>query len=253
RCCIDFRRLNAVTKRDVTPLPRVDDLLQKLSPEKVFTGVDMWKVYWQVPLHDDDVEKTAFNTPFGLYEWLFMPMGITNGGATYEAMMQEIFQEHLYTRVVVYLDGVFIFSDSEDAHLEDVMAVFKTLRSSGAQGEGGQGITLPGGNKMSGVQGVLPLVKKGGPDKDREVPYTRKGIQSFLGMVMYYRGFVPYLSDKAGLLNDLLKKGRDPGRDWSREHDCAIEEIKAAFSDAPLLALYDPSNRLLLQTDSTVL
>ncbi|CAN0059319.1 unnamed protein product, partial [Heterosigma akashiwo] len=53
RCCIDFRRLNAVTKRDVTPLPRVDNLLQKLSPEKVFTGVDMWKGYWQVPLHDD--------------------------------------------------------------------------------------------------------------------------------------------------------------------------------------------------------
>ncbi|CAM9721378.1 unnamed protein product, partial [Heterosigma akashiwo] len=75
RCCIDFRRLSAVASA-TSPPARVGDLLQKLSPEKVFTGVDMWKGYWQVPLHEDDVEKTAFNTPFGLYEWLFMPMGL---------------------------------------------------------------------------------------------------------------------------------------------------------------------------------
>ena len=82
-------------------------------------------------MHPDDVHKTAIRTPLGSYEWLVMPMGLTNAGATYQAMMQEILQEHLYKRVVVYLHDVFIFSDNEDDHLQDVMAVFRTLHDAG--------------------------------------------------------------------------------------------------------------------------
>jgi hypothetical protein len=82
-------------------------------------------------MEEDDIEKTAFNTPFGLYEWLFMPMGLTNSGATYQAMMEEILAPHLYQCVIVYVDDVFIFSDTEDQHAEDVAKVFRTLHDAG--------------------------------------------------------------------------------------------------------------------------
>ncbi|CAM9977536.1 unnamed protein product, partial [Heterosigma akashiwo] len=100
-------------------------------------------------------------------------------------------------------------------------------------------------------EGIPRLVKKVDQIKTREVPHARKGIQSFMGMVMYYRSFVLYLSEKTAPLNGLLNKGKDAKRDWGREHDRTIEEIKAAFSDALLLARYDPTKRLLLQTDSS--
>ncbi|CAM9931531.1 unnamed protein product, partial [Heterosigma akashiwo] len=169
--------------------------------------------------------------------------------------MQEILQEHLYKRVVVYLDDVFIFSDNEDDHLQDVMAVFRTLHDAGLKTRPDKTQLFREEIKCLGFnitkEGIRPLVKKVDQIKTREVPHTRKGIQSFMGMVVYYRGFVPYLSDKAAPLNDLLKKGRDPGKDWGAEHDQAVAEIKEAFSKAPLLARYDPSKRLLLQTDSS--
>ena len=74
RCCIDFRGLNGVTKRNAHPIPRTNDVLDTLASAKIFTSVDMFKGFWQVPMVEGDIEKTAFITPGGLYEWLFMPM-----------------------------------------------------------------------------------------------------------------------------------------------------------------------------------
>ncbi|CAN0143704.1 unnamed protein product, partial [Heterosigma akashiwo] len=81
---------NSITKVPRVPVPLIDDVLHALSEATVFTSIDMYKGYWQVPMADEDKEKTAFNTPYGHWEYLYMPMGCVNGTATYQAMMEEI-------------------------------------------------------------------------------------------------------------------------------------------------------------------
>ncbi|CAM9663870.1 unnamed protein product, partial [Heterosigma akashiwo] len=110
RCCCDFRQLNSVTKRDMTPLPLVNDILRQISGAKWFTAVDAAKGYWQIGMHQDSIEKTAFNTPFGLFELLAMPMGLTNSAACFQKMITEVMGPLLYEYCLVYLDDIFIFS-----------------------------------------------------------------------------------------------------------------------------------------------
>ena len=87
---MDYRDLNSVTKRNAHPIPRTDDIVHKLGTTKYYTSVDMmFKGFWQVSIHGPDIKKTAFITPWGLYEWLNMPMGLMNSGATFQAMMEE--------------------------------------------------------------------------------------------------------------------------------------------------------------------
>ncbi|CAN0141093.1 unnamed protein product, partial [Heterosigma akashiwo] len=112
RAASDFRRLNAITKRGVHPLPMPGRYPDGPVWAQLFTSVDMYKGYWQVPMLEADMEKAAFNTPAGLYEWMFMPMGLASASATYQAMMEEILAQFLFKCVVVYLDGVFIYSNS---------------------------------------------------------------------------------------------------------------------------------------------
>ena len=105
--------------------------MDTLASAKIFTSVDMFKGFWQVPMVEGDIEKTAFITPGGLYEWLFMPMGLMNAGATFQSMMEEILAPVLWKYCVVYLDDVFIYSDNMEDHLQHVDEVLGLLERAG--------------------------------------------------------------------------------------------------------------------------
>ncbi|GBC37403.2 uncharacterized protein LOC114968091 [Rhizophagus irregularis DAOM 181602=DAOM 197198] len=129
RLCIDYRKLNAITKADAYPLPRIDDMLESFSNATWFTTLDLASGYWQVAMDPADIEKTAFITPFGLYEFLVMPFGLAYTPGTFQRLMNRILQEYLGKFVAVYLDDVIIYSKGTlEQHLDHLRQVFETLR-----------------------------------------------------------------------------------------------------------------------------
>ena len=132
RFCVDYRGLNAVTKADVHPLPRIDDLLDKLGRAKCFSTLDLAAGYWQIKVKSDSQEKTTFITHQGLYEFKVMPFGVMNAPAVFQQLMQKVLSRLMTGPedfVAVYLDDVIVFSQSLQAHLEHLTKVFDCLKA----------------------------------------------------------------------------------------------------------------------------
>ncbi len=124
RFCVDYRRLNSVTKPDTFPLPRIDNLLDQLGAAKYFSTLDLASGYWQVPMHPDSVEKTAFATLQGLYEFWVMPFGLTNAPGVFQRVMVKVLAglnpEDRPEYVVAYIDDILVFSRTLEDHLRQV-------------------------------------------------------------------------------------------------------------------------------------
>ena len=122
RFCVDYRALNAVTKTDSFPLPRIEGLLDQLGESKYFSTLDLASGFWQIRMDPSTQEKTAFVTHQGLYEFRVMPFGLTNAPAVFQRLMQQVMAPLKSTSrpdyVSVYLDDILIFSRSLEEHLQ---------------------------------------------------------------------------------------------------------------------------------------
>lgn len=135
RFCVDYRSLNSVTKPDLFPLPKITDLLDQLGRSRYFSTLDLKSGYWQIKVHTDSQEKTAFITHKGLFEFKVMPFGVTNAPAVFQRLMQRVLSglqsESAAEFVSVYLDDVIVFSETLSDHLNHLRTVFDRLRQSG--------------------------------------------------------------------------------------------------------------------------
>ena len=127
RFCIDFRKLNSITKKNTYPLPRIDDTIDRLAFAKFFTTLDLITSYWQVEVNEEDKEKTAFATRKGLFEFNRMPFGLSNAPATFQAAMDSTLSDLILLCCLVYIDDIIIYSLDFETHLKDIEAVFKRL------------------------------------------------------------------------------------------------------------------------------
>ena len=126
RFCVDYRRLNVVTKRNAYPLPNIDRALNEVAKHKWFCSIDLRDGFWQIPVHPKSIEKTAFTTPFGLYEFLVMPFGLTNAPATFQAFIDDLLEPHRnITRGLI--DDICDFADTREELKQRTAAVLKSL------------------------------------------------------------------------------------------------------------------------------
>jgi hypothetical protein len=128
RMCVDYRALNKITIRDRYPLPRIDDLFDKLRGATVFSSLDLQSGYYQVQIPEEDVPKTAFVTHMGQFQYRVLCLGLTNAPSTFQRMMNDIFAEHLGKFVLVYLDDLLVFSRTPEEHYRHLQLVFDLLR-----------------------------------------------------------------------------------------------------------------------------
>lgn len=133
RFCVDYRHLNKITKKDVYPLPRIDDALDCLHGAQYFSSIDLRSGYWQIAVDPLDREKTAFVTPDGLYHFKVMPFGLCNAPATFERMMDSLLRGLKWSTCLCYLDDVIVFSPTFDSHLQRLSTILEVFRNAGLQ------------------------------------------------------------------------------------------------------------------------
>ncbi|GBG89253.1 hypothetical protein CBR_g48960 [Chara braunii] len=210
RMCIDYRGLNAITVKNVEPLPKIDDLLDRVQGCKYFTKIDLKSGYHQIEVHPDDQYKTAFRTRYGHYEFIVMPFGLTNAPATFQRSMNDLFRPWLDRFVVVYLDDIRIFSKTLQEHQGHLRQVLEKLREANfkinvKKCEWAKTQVLYLGHVLDG-EGIKPEDSKIAVIKDWLTPRTLTKLRSFLGLANYFKKFVRNFSTIAAPLRRLLKK-----------------------------------------------
>ncbi|GBG67354.1 hypothetical protein CBR_g490 [Chara braunii] len=253
RMCIDYKGLNAITVKNAEPLPRIDDLLDRVQGCKYYSKIDLKSGYHQIAIRPEDQHKTAFQTRYGLYEFVVMPFGLCNAPGTFQHAMNRIFHDHLDKFVVVYLDNILIFSKSVEEHAQHVETVLSLLRQHKykvnlEKCEFGRTKILYLGHEVS-AEVIRPKDAKVASIRDWPRPQTVTEVRSFLGMCGYYRNFVKNYSTVAFPLTDLTRL--DTPWDSSDECEAAFKRLKHALMNHEVLMVPDPQKPFIVTTDAS--
>jgi len=251
--CVDFRRLNKITKKDRYPLPLISDLLDSPRKAHIYTKIDLRHMYHLVRIAKGDEWKTAFRTHYGAFELSVMLFGLTNAPATFQCFMNDVFSDLLDVCIVVYLDDILIYSDDITQHWRHVKEVLKRLQKVKLYTKTEKcefhldsveylGYVLsPSGLTMSNAK-VKTI-------QEWLEPRKVKDIQSFLGFANFYRRFIFNYSDIVIPLTCLTRKDTP----WNFDENCrkAFNTLKQAFTSAPILTHWVLDAQLVMETDAS--
>ena len=238
RPCGDYRALNAITKPDRYCMPYIHAVTSKLHGMKFFSKIDLFKAFHQIPMNPDDVEKTAVATPFGTFEYLYMPFGLRNASSTLQRHMDNLFMNvpHVFT----YLDDILIFSASREQHLKDIENVLRILNDSNLRLSLDKCIFLKESIDFLGCNitsdGIKPTQKKLYEISDFSEPTDSKALRRFLGMVGFYRRLVPNFADIVLPLTELIKEQPNAKQlSLNAEEKSAFSRIKTILNELSAL------------------
>ncbi len=254
RFCVDYSKVNAVSKFDAYPMPRVDELLDRLGTARFYSTLDLTKGYWQIPLSPLSKEKSAFTTPFGLHQFVTLPFGLFGAPATFQRLMDKILRPHT-AYAAAYLDDIIIYSQDWQRHMVHLREVLRALRGAGLTANpkkcaiGRVEVRYLGFHL--GHRQVRPQIDKTAAIAACPRPKTKKEVRQFLGLAGYYRRFIPDYSELTSPLTDLTKKEVPDTVPWTERCQQVFTQVKAALCGGPLLHSPDFSLPFLLQTDAS--
>jgi hypothetical protein len=228
RMCVDYRSLNEVTIKNKYPLPRIEDLFDRMKGASVFLKIDLRSGYHQLKIRESDIPKTAFRTRYRLYEYTVMSFGLTNAPANFMYLMNKVFMEYLDRFVVVFIDDILVFSKTVEEHEEHLRLVLEKLRCNQLYAKFSKCEFW-----LTEIAFLGHVISAGGVSVDlgkvKEVlnwmpPATVSEIRSFLGLAGYYRRFIKDFSKIAKPMAKLLEKNKT--FEWTKECQASFEELK---------------------------
>ena len=245
RVCVDYRGLNKKTIPDRYPIPRIDELIDTIGRQKgkLFTSLDLMKGYHQVKMTESAKNKTAFVCHKGLFHYRRMPFGLTNAPATFQRLMNQLFEGEQWKFVHIYLDDILVVSSNFQEHLIHVEQVLKHLHEAGLKLKPAKcafaqkqinylGFTLS-------AEGVCPNNEKVVAVQNFPRPMDVQSVRRFLGMVNFYRRHVKDMAAIARPLTALTRKGKQTGRfvafEWTSYCEKAFQKLKELLTTAPIL------------------
>ncbi|GBG86929.1 hypothetical protein CBR_g44383 [Chara braunii] len=225
------RFLNAQTVKNAGPLPRIDDLLERLGGAKYFSKLDLKSGYHQISIQPNDRYKTAFKMRYGHFEWVVMPFGLTNAPATFQATMTNEFRAMLDRFVLVYLDDILVYSRTLEDHLGHLRRVLETLRRAKYKAKRDKCEFVRQELEYLGhfvtPEGISPLSDKIQAIQEWSEPRNVTDVRSFLGLTGYYQRFIKGYSKLAAHLNKLQCEDRP--FDFGEEERGSFLPLKAAL------------------------
>nr|ABB47095.2 retrotransposon protein, putative, Ty3-gypsy subclass [Oryza sativa Japonica Group] len=245
--------LNEVTIKNKYPLPRIDDLFDQLKGATVFSKIDLRSGYHQLRIREADIPKTAFTTRYGLYEFTVMSFGLTNAPAFFMNLMNKVFMEYLDKFVVVFIDDILVYSQSEEDHQHHLRLVLGKLREHQLYAKLSKCEFWLSEVKFLGhvisAKGVAVDPETVTAVTDWKQPKTVTQIRSFLGLAGYYRRFIENFSKIARPMTQLLKK--EEKFVWSPQCEKAFQTLKEKLVSSPVLILPDTRKDFMVYCDAS--
>ena len=253
RWCIDYREVNAVTKKDAYPLPLIEECLDALEGTQFMSTLDLQSGYWQIEMKPEDRPKTAFVTKYGLYEFCRMPFGLCNAPATFQRAMQLVFRGMTWREVLTYIDDLNIMGKDFEDHLQNLVKSFGRLQQYHLKLKPRKchffKTEVPFLGRLATINGIAVDPKKIAAVVEWPVPFCKKEVESFLGFTNYHRNHIKEYAHKATPLYELT--GSKAEFHWEESQQQSFEALQLALICAPVLAYPNSKDPFILDTDAS--
>jgi hypothetical protein len=252
RFCVDYRKLNDITVKNKFPMPIIDEFLDELSGATYFSKLDMASGFHQIRMAEADELKTALKTHHGHFQFRVMPFGLTNAPATFQCLMNVVFQELMRKCVLIFMDDIPVYSPTLEAHAIHLNKVFQILQDHQLYAKRSkcsfavQQIDYLG--HVISHRGVATDPSKTVSITRWPVPTSHTELRGFLGLTGYYRKFVKGYGMMAKPLTSILQQKQF---NWSSAAQTAFEELKSAMISTPVLALPNFNEEFVIETDAS--
>ena len=269
RMCTDYRLLNSIMRKDANPLPAPDQIIDRLQGSKVFSKIDLTQMFHQIPVEETSIHKTAITTRYGNFEWLVVPFGLHNAPATAVRFANKIFRDFLDEFVIIFMDDILVFSDTIEEHKRHLEKLFNRMREHSVVahpdkceflvdklwylglGISAEGTFISDTTKEAIMNWQIPKPDQQNKKGNRRAnPDGKTAIRTFLGMVSFFRKFIPRLSERARPLYDLLAADKSFS-DWNYQHDMAFQDLRDVLLSSDVLQIPNSRKPFVIYPDAS--